>query len=143
MDNAMIRRFDLHFSFHEPEEKDLARLNRMLAATPLSSLTLENLKVCMASEKEYTRTGRLRSERLRCGLSSGTARGELRAGKNAYLFQVETEVVENGRVLPGGAYAEDWRSRHPGCFLRMIATYEFFEGYAYVVVYGTPAHEEE
>ena len=143
MDNAMIRQFDLHFSFHEPEEKDLARMNRMLAAMPLSSLTLEDLMVCMASEKEYTKTGRLRSERLRCGLGSGTARGELREGEDAYLFQVETEVVENGRVLPGDGYAKDWRSRHPGCFLRMIATYEFFECHAYVVVYGTPAHEEE
>lgn len=143
MDDRMIRQLDLHFVFHDQEETDLARLNRMLEAMPLSSLNLDDLSVYMASTKKYSKTGRLLGEHFRCGLDSGTARGELREGEDAYVFQVETEVVENERVLPGDGYALDWRVRHPGCFLRMIATYEYFECQAYVVVYGKPVCEEE
>ena len=129
--NNSVHKVTLELRFPERRAEDLAAVNRMRAAMPLSELEIADFDGYLCTNRRFAPEGREIGVEYRYGFDKLVLRGEADGDEN--IYQIDTQVVVNS--IDSDRFHDLWCEEHPDRVMRALHLIRFKDKLAYVVLH--------
>lgn len=129
--------FTLIMEFERDKEDGVEALNAVLAAMPLSDLSLEDADGYMKTTRNY-KDGCEVSVRLEYGLDKVVLTCERDEDEPLRIWRLDVETVPAGdedEENENEGYADRWRAAHPDRMMRLFQQIRYQSGDAFLVLH--------